>query len=133
VNSLGVNTAASGSAGEIRATGNITAFFSDDRLKDRIGNIVDALDKVLMLNGFYFEPNELAQSMGYKKVADVGISAQEVRRVLPHVVVPAPIDEKYITVRYEKIIPLLIEAIKEQQLTIKQQEARINNLESKLR
>ena len=81
--------------------------------------------------GFYYEANELAQQLGYIKQKEVGVSAQEVQRVLPEIVVPAPIDEKYLTVRYEKLIPLLIEAMKEQQLTINELEARINKLESK--
>ena len=57
------------------------------------------------------------------------MSAQEVQRVLPEIVVPAPIDEKYLTVRYEKLIPLLIEAIKEQQLTINELESKVQQLE----
>jgi hypothetical protein len=43
----------------------------------------------------------------------VGISAQQMQAVIPEIVVPAPIDEKYFTVRYERALPLLIEAIKE--------------------
>jgi hypothetical protein len=113
VNSLGVNTDASGTAGEIRATNNITAYFSDDRLKKRLGNILNALEKLNTLNGFHYEPNELAQKLGYEKKQEVGVSAQEVQKVLPEIVVPAPIDDRYLTVRYEKLIPLLIEAIKE--------------------
>ena len=58
-------------------------------------------------------------------IPEVGVSAQEVQRVLPEVVVPAPIDEKYLTVRYERMVPLLIEAIKEQQ-------NKIESLENKL-
>jgi hypothetical protein len=117
-NSVGVGTAASGSAGEIRATGNITAGYSDDKLKNKLGNITNALEKLLTLNGFYFEPNATAIGLGYTPSKQVGVSAQEVQAVLPEVVVPAPIDEKYLTVQYEKIIPLLIEAIKEQQKQI---------------
>ncbi len=113
INSLGVGTAGSGTAGEIRAVNNITAYYSDDRLKTRLGNIEGALDKVMSLNGFHYEANETAQALGYDVKSEVGLSAQEVQAVLPEVVVPAPIDEKYLTIHYERIIPLLIEAIKE--------------------
>jgi hypothetical protein len=111
--SLGVGTAASGTAGEIRATNNITAYFSDDRLKTKLGNIEDALAKVRTLSGFYYQPNEVAESLGYEVVREVGVSAQQVQAVQPEIVVPAPIDDKYLTVRYERLVPLLIEAIKE--------------------
>ena len=113
VNSLGVGTGASGTAGEIRATNNVTAYYSDDRLKTKLGAIEDALSKVKSLSGFYYEANETAQALGYEVKREVGVSAQEVQRVQPEVVAPAPIDDKYLTVRYEKLVPLLIEAIKE--------------------
>ena len=116
--SLGIGTPASGTIGEIRATNNITAGYSDDKLKNKLGNITNALKKLLTLNGFYFEPNQTAIGLGYTPSKQVGVSAQEVQAVLPEVVVPAPIDDKYLTVQYEKIIPLLIEAIKEQQKQI---------------
>jgi hypothetical protein len=112
-NSLGVGTAASGTTGEIRATNNITAYYSDDRLKTRLGTIENALDKVMSLTGFYHEANETAQSLGYTPVREVGISAQDVQKIMPEVVAPAPIDPQYMTVRYERMVPLLIEAIKE--------------------
>jgi hypothetical protein len=99
--------------GAITATGDITAFFSDDRLKTKFGNIESALDKLLALSGFIFEPNELAQSLGYEKKREVGVSAQEVNAVLPEAIASAPIDSKYMAVKYEKLIPLVIEAIKE--------------------
>ena len=111
--SLGVGTAATGTQGEIVATGAITAGYSDDNLKTKLGNIENALEKVSSLNGFYYQANETAQSLGYSLRKEVGISAQEVQKVLPEIVVPAPINDKYLTVQYEKIIPLLIEAIKE--------------------
>jgi hypothetical protein len=99
--------------GAITATGDITAYYSDDRLKVRKGNIENALSKLLSLNGFNYEANEIAQSLGYKVRPEVGVSAQEVQKVLPEVVVAAPIDEQYLTVKYERLVPLLIEAIKE--------------------
>jgi hypothetical protein len=112
-NSLGVGTTPSATTGEIRATNNITAYYSDDRLKTRLGNIENALAKVMSLNGFQYEANETAQALGYEVKPEIGLSAQEVQAVLPEVVVPAPIDEKYLTIHYERVIPLLVEAIKE--------------------
>jgi len=112
-NSVGVGTAGSGTAGEIRATNNITAYYSDDRLKNKLGPILNALSKVKSLNGFYYEANETAQSLGYEAIREVGVSAQEVQAIMPEIVVPAPISDKYLTVRYDKLIPLLVEAIKE--------------------
>ena len=112
-NSLGIGTAASGTAGEIRATNDITAYYSDDRLKTKLGNIENALEKLSTLSGFYYEPNEVAQALGYEVKKQVGVSAQSVQSVMPEVVKPAPIDEQYLTVQYEKLVPLLIEAIKE--------------------
>jgi len=113
--SLGVSggTLRSRDDGEILATGQITAYYSDERLKTKLGNIENALDKVSSLNGFYYEANETAQKLGYISKREVGVSAQEVQSILPEVVVPAPIDQKYLTIHYERLVPLLIEAIKE--------------------
>jgi hypothetical protein len=114
VGSFGVGTAASGTTGEIRATNNITAYFSDERLKTKIGDIENALDKVKQIETMVYHPNEVAVALGYDaSVIEVGVTAQSVQRVQPQVVAPAPIDDKYLTVRYERLVPLLIEAIKE--------------------
>ena len=123
-NSLGVGTAGSATAGEIRATNNVTAYYSDDRLKTRLGVIENALDKVRTLDSFYYEANETAQELGYTPVREVGISAQQVQAIMPEVVAPAPIDDRYLTVRYERLVPLLLAAIKEL-------EAKVQALESK--
>jgi len=113
--SFGVGTAASGTTGEIRATNNITAYYSDDRLKTKLGNIDNALEKICSLNGFYYQANQTAVDLGYEVKKEVGVSAQEVQKILPEIIAPAPIDSKYMTVYYDKLIPLLIEAIKELQ------------------
>jgi len=120
------NTSAFAVSTAITATGDITAFFSDDRLKDRYSNIPNAVEKVKSLNGFYYEPNITAQDLGYQKEMHVGVSAQEVNAIMPEIVVPAPIDNKYMTVKYDKLIPLLIEAIKEQQIQIDELKAQLN-------
>jgi hypothetical protein len=111
--SFGVGTAASGTTGEIRATNNITAYYSDDRLKTKLGNIENALDKVKNLTGFYYEANDVAQALGYTVRKEVGLSAQTMQNVMPEIVTTAPIDDKYLTIWYEKTVPLLVEAIKE--------------------
>ena len=68
----------------------------------------------MQLNGYYYTENETAKELGYDNdKLQVGVSAQEVQKVLPEVVTSAPIDDKYLTVWYDKLIPLLIEAIKE--------------------
>ena len=63
-NSLGVGTSASGTSGEIRATNNITAYYSDERLKTKLGPIENPIEKVKSLSGFYFEANETAVALG---------------------------------------------------------------------
>ena len=124
MNSLGVGTGASGTAGEIRATNNITAYYSDKRLKKDIEKISNALSKLERINGVFYTQNELAEEFGYNDYSkQVGVIAQEIEEVLPEAVAFAPFDrdendnsksgENYLTVRYEKIVPLLIEAIKE--------------------
>ena len=116
--SFGVGTAASGTTGEIRATNNITAYYSSDqRLKENIVNIPNALDKVMDINGVEFDwSTEYMEAHGgqddlFNRKHQVGVIAQEVEKVLPEVVADRP--DGYKAVRYEQLVPLLIEAIKE--------------------
>ena len=85
---------------------------SDKRLKENIKNIDNPLEKISMINGVTFDwiHNEKAHS---NSGSDVGVIAQEIEKVLPEVVTTR--DNGYKAVKYEKIVPLLIEAIKEQQ------------------
>ena len=116
--------------GAITATGDITAYYSDKRLKDISGNIDSALDKVNQISGVYYKQNELAETFGYNNYnQQVGVIAQEIQSVLPEAIALAPFDrdengnsksgENYLTVHYEKIVPLLIQAIKELSAKIK--------------
>ena len=108
--------------GDVHSSGDVVAYFSDPRLKDFHGNITGALDKVNSLGGYYFTENELAKEIGYRNDRmQVGVNADEVAAVLPEVVTTALVNENipqdevrdYKTVKYEKMVPLLIEAIKE--------------------
>jgi hypothetical protein len=107
------------SSGEVRATGNIVANYSDERLKTKLGNLESALDKICAIETFYYEANETAQALGYKTEREVGVSAQSVQAVFPELVVPAPIDAQYLTVRYERLVAPIIEAIKELRAEVK--------------
>jgi len=138
--SIGVGTAGSNTTGEIRATNAITSYYSDERLKTDITEISGALDKVMQLRGVTFRANELAESFGYSTEKEqVGVIAQDVEKVLPQIVSPAPFDimqlqegveisrsgENYKTVHYEKLVPLLIQAIKEQQIMIEELQKKV--------
>ena len=117
--SLLVGSTTNAGAGAIAATGNITAYYSDDRLKTRTGPVKDAIDKIMSLSAFYYHANDLAVKIGKgvydASIREVGLSAQEVERVLPEVVAQAPIDPEYKTLRYERITALLVAGIQEQQ------------------
>lgn len=94
--------------GLIRAGGDIIAFSSsDERLKENISEISNSLDKVNTLRGVEFDWKENYHFSGH----DVGIIAQEVQKVLPEAITNRV--DGYLAVRYEKLVPLLINSIKE--------------------
>ena len=100
--------------GALEVTGDVTALTSDIRLKTNIEPIQNALDKVTGLNGFTYNHNEIAGELGLDtKQRYAGLSAQELQDVLPEAVKKSPASDEYLTVQYEKVVPLLIEAIKE--------------------
>jgi hypothetical protein len=125
VGALGVNVAPNATNGRIDASNDIVAYSSDKRLKTNIQLIENPLDKIGKLNGFTYHWNDKAAKLANYDINEslVGVYAQEVQAVLPEAVKLAPFDndgnnksisgENYLTVQYEKIVPLLIEAIKE--------------------
>ena len=132
--SVGIGTTAPAQklhvVGSIVATGNITAYYSDERLKDFKGKIDNPLEKLNTLNGYYFKPNETALIAGAEQNGlEVGVSAQEVEKVLPEIVSPSALGKGYKTVSYEKLTPLLIEAVKELSAKVDDLELRLQNLE----
>ena len=136
---LGVGVAPNATDGRIDAANDVVAYSSDKRLKTNIQPIENPLEKVLSLEGFIYNWNELAKEVANFNTEEklVGVFAQDIQRVLPEAVKLAPFDndgtdtsksgENYLTVQYEKIVPLLIEAIKEQQNQINELKKIIQN------
>jgi hypothetical protein len=132
--------------GTFYCTGDIYAFSSDERLKTKTGLIENALDKVCSLDTFTYVPNDIAKSLGCNEDKEkLGVSAQQVQKVAPQVVAPAPCDiesegpkkgqsktgQNYLTVQYDRLVPLLIEALKEERKSREALEERIKILEQK--
>ena len=124
---LGVNIAASATAGRIDASNDIVAYStSDERFKENITPISNALDKVKTLTGVEFDWRmETKDYHGYVG-HDVGVIAQQVKAVLPEAVRTNA--NGYLAVRYEKLIGLLIEGMKEQQEQIEELKAKLDGI-----
>jgi trimeric autotransporter adhesin len=86
---------------------------SDERFKKNIEPLHTSLDKVMGLKGVSYEWKE---KNGFGRGKDIGFIAQDVEKVIPELV---HTDNKgYKSIAYDKITPVLVEAIKEQQKTI---------------
>ena len=118
---VGATSSFTDTRGRIDATNDVIAYStSDENFKDNITPIKGSLDKIMQISGVEFDWKPLTEE---QKVwlhgnagHDVGVIAQEIEKVLPEVVTTR--ESGFKAVRYEKIIPLLIEAIKEQQKQI---------------
>ena len=97
-------------------------YSSDRRLKDNITPIQDALSKIVELSGVNFNWKSGARA----GQADVGVVAQEVQGVLPEAVHTDA--SGYLSVDYPKLVPLLIQAVKEQQVQIEALKAQMDAL-----
>jgi hypothetical protein len=129
-NSLGIGMAASATAGRIDATNDIVAFSSSDiRFKENIKPIENALDKIRKISGNTYDwKAENKVEHGYEG-NDVGVIAQEIEAVLPQLVQTR--ENGYKAVKYDKLVALLIEGIKDQQLQIEQLRIDLNNCRNK--
>jgi len=109
--------------GGITATGEITAYYSDARLKTNVSKIDGALSKVMAINGYTYDSSDLAMSLGLPKHMDqIGLMADEVEAVLPELVTESGI-AGYKTIRYDKVVSVLVNAVKEQQAMIEELQA----------
>jgi len=125
---VGGTTTMNSTTGRIDASNDVVAFAtSDRRLKENIQPIENALCKVIGVTGNTFNWKELTkeetQTIHGNIGKDVGVIAQEIESILPEAVTTR--DNGYKAVNYEKIVPLLIEAIKEQQKQIDELKSKI--------
>jgi hypothetical protein len=111
--------------GDVRASGEVFAFSSSDKqLKDNITLITNPIEKIMKIGGYTFDWND---KQTFNSGKDYGVIAQEIEEIMPELVNVN--HNGFKAVRYEKITPLLIEAIKEQNSMIKNQKERIDKLE----
>jgi len=140
--SLGVGTTPNATDGHIRAADDIVSFYSDERLKEKITiGIENPIDKIKNINTFTYRHNELANTLGFEgdKIY-IGVGAKSVKEVVPEAVEMAPFDvdgdgnsksgEDYLTVQYERLVPLLIEGIKNQQTQIDELKREIEEIKN---
>jgi hypothetical protein len=133
--------------GNIHATGYIRSYYSDDRLKTFTSNITGALNIIDSLKGFHYVPNDKALQLGFLYDNEIGLSAQDVKKVVPEIVKIAPFDsmkdiesgdivsksgEEYLTICYERLGAVFVEAIKELRQENKILKDEIKNLKKDL-
>lgn len=112
--------------GTIRATGDVVSYYSSDqRFKDNITPIENALEKINSISGYEFDWNENQSNYtGH----DIGVIAQEIQNIAPELVMERP--DGYLGVKYDKIVAILIQGMKEQQTIINDLISRIQTLEN---
>ena len=112
--------------GTLTASGDIVAYGSpsDNRLKTIKSKVSNAVEKVGKLNGYYFDWNEVNDLAKIKE--DIGVIAQEVIDVFPELA--RTNDDGFMSVRYQGLTAVLIEAIKEQQLQIEELKNKLDGL-----
>jgi hypothetical protein len=105
-----------GVAGSINAGGNVVAGASDARLKINVVPISGALSKLAQISGVEYNWASHVAALGFKPSDDFeqGLLAQEVQKVIPNAVKPAPFNNNYLTVQYERVVPLLVSALNEE-------------------
>jgi hypothetical protein len=118
---LQVGTAGDGS----QARANAWNLLSDIRLKTNFAEIIDPLRIISSLRGFYFNWN-----VGTDKSRQLGLSAQDVEKVLPEIVSKG--NDGYLSIEYSKLTPVLIEAIKDQQKQITGQQQQIESQQKEI-
>ena len=134
--------------GDIAASAAIISYYSDERLKDIKEYVKDVLPSISKINVFKYNCNDLAASYGFdKSINEIGLSAQEIKKYYPELVALAPFDtirkegsdinisksgEDYLTLKYERLVPILLQGIKELKEENNLQQKEIDDLKLRL-
>ncbi len=117
--------------GDIAATGNVIAYVSsDERLKSNITPLEDSLEKVKRLNPVDFSWNDTTKGWGTETPADMGLLAQDVEKQFPSIV--REMDDGYKGIRYDRLIPVLVDCIKTQDSKIEELKELVEKMTDKL-
>jgi hypothetical protein len=102
-------------ASGLSTIGDITTGFSDDRLKTRTSSLTECLKNIRLLDTFRYIPNSSALEYipTYSQKEQLGLSAQQVLNYFPEVVENAPFNEQFLTIRYDRLIPVLCRGLQE--------------------
>ena len=112
-------------SGDVVAAGDVVAYYTSDiRLKDNIEVIKGSLDKIDGIRGVEFDWNEKAPGWARERGHDVGVIAQEVQKVIPEIVVERK--NGFLGVDYKRLVPLLIESIKELKQEVEDLKKKVN-------
>jgi hypothetical protein len=115
--------------GALFCASDVYSSYSDIRLKDIVGYIEDPVALLKQIEVFYYEPNEEAIKRGATPGRKVGVSAQSVLKSQPEAVGQSGIGGDYLTVQYERLVPLLIETCKKQQDQIEELQRQVEALQ----
>ena len=134
--------------GDIAASADVIAYYSDERLKNIKEYVSDVLPTLSKINVFKYNCNDLAASYGFDKSKnEIGLSAQEIKKYYPELVALAPFDtirnegsdinisksgEDYLTLKYERLVPVLLQGIKELKQENNLQQKEIDDLKLRL-
>jgi hypothetical protein len=123
--SYGAGLGAISASGDVVADGDIVAYnSSDERLKDNIQVIQGSLDKIDGIRGVEFDWNEKSPGWAQERGHDIGVIAQEVQKVVPEIVVERK--NGYLGVDYKRLVPLLIESVKELRQEVEDLKKKVN-------
>ena len=139
-NGSAANTVLIDGAGNFNCTGNITAYYSDARLKEDLRRIEDSGDVIDSLTGYRYRWNEVGRRLTLRdsETVEIGLIAQDVQRVVPQAVSVNKANQKegeaeeYLTIHYDKLVPFLVEAVKDLRARVASLEADKAGLEARL-